>query len=116
MRKVELLCMFLRPSWLKFICTTFLGYIWATTTLSVTPAYKVDEIASKAHSSKELITNQAALKTNLPDLFRVSEKRRIKGEVGNNLRVILSRIVPNQGNADVDINQVSQLISSPITH
>ena len=40
----------------------------------------------------------------------------VNTDLGNNLRVILSRIVPNQGNADVDINQVSQLISSPITH
>ncbi|MBS9385231.1 MAG: hypothetical protein HEQ24_13820 [Dolichospermum sp. BR01] len=74
MRKVELLCMLLRPNWLKFIGTTLLGYIWATTTLSVTPAYATNEIASKTHSSKELITNQAALKTNLPDLQEVLAK------------------------------------------
>lgn len=81
MRKVKLLCMLLRPNWLKFIGTTLLGYIWATTTLSVTPAYATDEIASKTHSSKELITNQAALKTNLPDLQEVlAKKRRIKAE------------------------------------
>ena len=74
MRKVKLLCMLLRPNWLRFIGTTLLGYIWATTTLSVTPAYATDEIASKTHSSKELITNQAALKTNLPDLQEVLAK------------------------------------------
>ncbi|QJB44167.1 hypothetical protein [Dolichospermum flos-aquae] len=48
----------------------------------------------------------------------------VNADLGNNLRVILSRIVPNQGNADVDINQLNngintynQIIqqSSPVT-
>ena len=48
----------------------------------------------------------------------------VNTDLGNNLRVILSRIAPNQGNADVDINQLNngintynQIIqqSSPVT-
>jgi hypothetical protein len=48
----------------------------------------------------------------------------VNADLGNNLRVILSRIVPNQGNADVDINQLNNAIntynqiiqqSSPVT-
>ena len=48
----------------------------------------------------------------------------VNTDLGNNLRVILSRIVPNQGNADVDINQLNNAIntynqiiqqSSPVT-
>ncbi|QSV55398.1 MAG: hypothetical protein HEP80_17465 [Dolichospermum sp. UKL201] len=48
----------------------------------------------------------------------------VNADLGNNLRVILSGIVPNQGNADVDINQLNNAIntynqiiqqSSPVT-
>ncbi|OBQ06674.1 MAG: hypothetical protein AN490_12025 [Anabaena sp. AL09] len=48
----------------------------------------------------------------------------VNTDLGNNLRVILSRIVPNQENADVDINQLNNAIntynqiiqqSSPVT-
>ena len=48
----------------------------------------------------------------------------VNADLGNNLRVILSRIAPNQGNADVDINQLNNAIntynqiiqqSSPVT-
>ncbi|MTJ35615.1 hypothetical protein [Dolichospermum sp. UHCC 0260] len=48
----------------------------------------------------------------------------VNTDLGNNLRVILSRIAPNQGNADVDINQLNNAIntynqiiqqSSPVT-
>jgi hypothetical protein len=74
LRKTKFLCMLLRPNRLKSIGTILLSYIWATTALSVTPAYATNEIASKTHSSKELITNQAALKTNLPDLQEVLAK------------------------------------------
>ena len=74
MRKAKFLCMLLRPNLLKFIGTTLLSYIWATTTLSVTPGYATEEITLKTHSSKGLITNQAQLKTNLPDLQDVLAK------------------------------------------
>ncbi|MEI6443049.1 MAG: hypothetical protein WCO29_07950 [Nostocales cyanobacterium ELA583] len=66
--------MLLRPNWLQIIGTTFLGYIWFTTALSVTSASAADEIASENHSRKELITNQIALKKNLPDLKEVVAK------------------------------------------
>ena len=74
MRKTKFLCMLLRPNLLKFLATTLLGYIWATNTLSVTPGYATDETTPKTHSSKELITNQTDLKTNLPDLQEVLAK------------------------------------------
>ncbi|WP_242032276.1 hypothetical protein [Aphanizomenon flos-aquae] len=66
--------MLLRPNRLKSIGTILLSYIWATTALSVTPASATDEIISQPHSSKELTTNQAQLKTNLPDLQDVLAK------------------------------------------
>ena len=74
MRKTKFLCMLLRPNRLKSIGTILLSYIWATTALSVTPASATDEIISQPHSSKELTTNQAQLKTNLPDLQDVLAK------------------------------------------
>ena len=74
MKKAKLLCMLLRPNGLNFIGTTFLGYIWFTIALSITPASAADEIASENHSKKELITNQIALKNNLPDLKEVLAK------------------------------------------
>ena len=74
MKKAKFLCMLLRPNWLQFIGTTLLGYIWFTTALSMTPASAADEIASENHSRKELITNQIALKNNLPDLKEVVAK------------------------------------------
>ena len=74
MRRAKFLCMLLRPNWLKFIGTTLLSYIWAITALSVTPASATNEITPKTHSSKELITDQAQLKTNLPDLQDVLAK------------------------------------------
>jgi hypothetical protein len=66
--------MLLRPNRLKSIGTILLSYIWATTALSVTPASATNEIISQPHSSKELITDQAQLKTNLPDLQDVLAK------------------------------------------
>jgi hypothetical protein len=74
LKKAKFLCMLLRPNWLQFIGTTLLGYIWFTTALSMTPASAADEIASENHSRKELITNQIALKNNLPDLKEVVAK------------------------------------------
>ncbi|MBO1072586.1 MAG: hypothetical protein HEQ13_26005 [Dolichospermum sp. DEX189] len=74
MRKTKFLCMLLRPNRLKSIGTILLSYIWATTALSVTPASATNEIISQPHSSKELITDQAQLKTNLPDLQDVLAK------------------------------------------
>jgi hypothetical protein len=74
LRKTKFLCMLLRPNRLKSIGTILLSYIWATTALSVTPASATDEIISQPHSSKELTTNQAQLKTNLPDLQDVLAK------------------------------------------
>ena len=58
---------------------------------------------------------------NLTDLL---SNAGVNTDLGNNLRVILSRIVPNQENADVDINQLNNAIntynqiiqqSSPVT-
>jgi len=74
LRKTKFLCMLLRPNRLKSIGTILLSYIWATTALSVTPASATNEIISQPHSSKELITDQAQLKTNLPDLQDVLAK------------------------------------------
>jgi len=93
LRKTKFLCMLLRPNWLKFIGSTLLGYIWATTTLSITPAYAIDEITPKTHNSKELTANQTNLKTNLPDLQEVLAKNVESGrKIGSLLDQKQSRI------------------------
>ncbi len=79
LKKANLLSILLRANWVLFIGTTFFSYIWLITSISATSASTADRIASKNHSSEELITNQTTLQTNLPDLKEVLAKK-VKSE------------------------------------
>jgi hypothetical protein len=74
LKQAKTLCILLRSNWIKLIGTTFLGYICCTNLLSANPA-AAGEIASRNHSSEELIKNQTALENNLPDLKEVLAKK-----------------------------------------
>jgi hypothetical protein len=75
LKKAKFLSMLLRPNCLGFIGTTLFSYICLTTAISLIPAYATDDLVTKHHSSKGLITNQSSLENNLPDLKDVLVKR-----------------------------------------
>ena len=113
--------MLLRLNWVQLIGAALLSYIWSTTAISVTPAAAADEIVSENHNS-ELITNQTASETNLPDLKDVVAE---KVELGQKAESILEQKQPQVtaqtdspgtvDNSPVDANQLRQdLLIEPL--
>lgn len=115
LKKANFLYMLLRLNWVRFLCTTILGYIWLTTALSVTPAFAADRIDSIDHKSEKLITNQLVPETNLPDLKEVlANKMKSSGNVESlvepkPLRIVAQEDAPiPDNNSQIDPNKLRE--------